>query len=233
MPLYTKKEFADLCKQKTNYLSVQIGRGKVVLNAEDKIDTKNPINALYLEKIYGRMDFVPTEHPLAAPAKKPPGKPVKKPVFDPDFDEDDEGDPDTYSDDVTENLDNPDINKLNYTQLEKIYKFRQGEHLKKRTEREEIEIAKKKGEVIPTELLPPVIVQHNQAFLTEFRNATDKILTDYTQIKDFTVEEVADMRARMLNAINHAAEEATKNSLQSIETIVKNYTEKRTAGQKL
>jgi hypothetical protein len=233
MALYSKKEFADLCKQKTNYLSVQIQRGKVVLDKDEKIDTSNLINSLYLEKIYGRMDFVPTGHEAFAPAP-PKAKPKRKADEWDGFDEDEEetaaGGGSEKS--LAELLEAKDIKNLTYPDLERIYKFRQGEHLLKRTEREEIEIQKKRGEVIPSDLLPPVILQHNQSFITTFKEVVDQILTDYTQIKQLTVEEVADMRGRMVDAINTGANKATEMTLKAITTIVKDYTDKRGVGQR-
>lgn len=40
----------------------------------------------------------------------------------------------------------------------------------KEIEKLQIEIQKKKGEVVPVELIKPVILQHNQSILTEFKN---------------------------------------------------------------
>lgn len=224
MPKYTKKEFADLCKQQTKYLSVQISRGKVIVDPEGNINTSNAINASYVEKIYGRMDIATGKLP---PATTKSRKPDKLPL---EFDLDDESGEGGLT--LAQMLESKDIKNLTYPELEKIYKYRQGENLKRTTEKIDIEIAKKKGEVIPSDLLPPVIVQHNQAFITSFRNVVDQILTDYTQIKDFSPDEIAEMRARLLEVINKGANDALTMSLKSIENIVKDYTEKRGVGQK-
>lgn len=217
MALYTKKEFAALCKQATNYLSVQIGRHKVIVE-NDKINSENLTNKLYLEKIYGRMDFVPTEA----------AKPVKSqqiPLIPP-------SDPDNpltpqEAAKIAELYGN-----MEYVTLEKIYKFRQGEKLKSEIEKNGIDIQKKKGEVIPSELIAPVFVQHNQSFLTAFKNASEQILTEYGQIKKFTAEEMAFMRGRLTVAINEGMRSAEELTSKSISNIVKDFAAKRGVGER-
>lgn len=50
MPKYTKTEFAAIFKQESNYLSVMIKRGKVVVGEDGLIDTEDEVNSFYLSK---------------------------------------------------------------------------------------------------------------------------------------------------------------------------------------
>jgi len=49
MPLYTRKQFAELCDVTVNYLNVYIGRNKVILSGE-YIDDSIPQNGYFLQK---------------------------------------------------------------------------------------------------------------------------------------------------------------------------------------
>jgi formylmethanofuran dehydrogenase subunit D len=66
MAEYDKKEFAALCGLETKNLAVYARRGKVVV-VDGKIDDKNPVNALFIEK---RKVKTPKSTPVQQPKEK-------------------------------------------------------------------------------------------------------------------------------------------------------------------
>lgn len=219
MAVYTKKEFAELCKQQTNYLSVQISRGKVKLNDAGKIDTEDLHNKAYLEKIFGRMDFVP-KAAVPKPAKKAPE------LQGEDFEGDDEEDMS-----MNELLNDPNRKNLAYPELERIYKYLQGRKIEKEMEVKQIEIEKKKGVVVPSELIKPVFLQHNQFIVTEFKNATDEIIRMIAKKKNLSVNEVAEIRGALTDTINESINKATISSQKNVTNLINDFSDKRGVGQ--
>lgn len=224
MAIYTKKEFAELCKQQTNYLSVQIGRKKVLLNADGLIDTTEPVNKAYLEKIYGRMDFVPQDKPKAVKLSEitlPPGL-----EYIPEQEEEDE------ESSMEALLANPNRKNLPYPELERIYKYLQGKKIERDIEKTQLDIEKKKGVVVPSELIKPIFLQHNQFIITEFKNTTDEIIRRIAKKKDLGVNEVAEIRGEMVACINEAVNKAIAASTKNIVNIITDYSDKRGVGER-
>src|SRR5690606_352900 len=54
MALHTKKDFADLCGLRTNTLATYVGRGKVVVRADNMVDDKDPVNKAFLQHRKGK-----------------------------------------------------------------------------------------------------------------------------------------------------------------------------------
>jgi hypothetical protein len=233
MAEYSREEFAKLCGQTKSYQAVYIKRGKIKVQEKvtatgtvEVIDSNDAANTLYLEKIYGRMDLVP------GAALKPANSiviPLVAPV----------GAGGNSGAGGADGLSDEEIKKalehcggMNYQELEKVYKYLQGEKLKSDIEKNKIDIQKKKGEVIPAELISPLFVQHSQSFLQAFKNVAENILTEYALIKKFTVPEIADMRGRMIIAINKGMTDADALTASSVSGIVKEFAQKRGVGER-
>lgn len=204
MALKTKKEFAALVNQSTRWLSVYIERGKVVVNKKGMIDTENVVNKSFL------LQYDPTK-------KTEPQIPREETFKDPT----------ATSERPAELGDIPDV----YVS-DARYKHFLALKTERAAELDRLKIDKIKGEVIPSDLMPPVILQHNQSFVTAFKNVADQILTDFAKIKNFSVAEIADMRGRMLQAINDGAKNATAMSLKTVSVIVKDFSVKRGVGER-
>jgi len=224
MALYDKKEFAELCKVNTRYLSVQISRGKVILDKHDKIDTENSVNKFYVEKIYGRMDLVPKKPFTAAK----PAKPIAKVLSDEEDQEDDE-DVELTMEDL---LADPNRKNLDYPELERIYKFLQGKKIEKDIEKNQLEIEKKKGIVVPSELIKPVFLQHNQFIVTEFKNAADEVIRIISKKKSLSVNEQAEIRGELVKTINESINKATLASIKNVTNLITDFSDKRGVGER-
>ena len=224
MAKYTTKEFAALCNIKTNYLSVKINRDKaVVIGSDGLIDDKDERNKRFLEKIYGRMDMVPKSAPMPTTPPK-----QKKPIQD----DEDNSDGESAIATLEDLLSDPNRSNLPYPELERIYKYLQGKKIEEDIKKTKIEISKKKGEVIPYDLIKPLFAMHNQSILTEFKNTTDETLRSIAHRYKIPITEVASIKGEWVHSLNTAIANAIKLSVKSVGNIVQEYSEKKGVGQR-
>lgn len=97
----------------------------------------------------------------------------------------------------------------------------------------ELDIQKKRGEVIPSELIPPVILQHNQSIITAMKNEFDEWLRNHAKKYDLGTNEIAEIRTQAVGWINNGMTKATAMSVRAVENIVRDYQEKRGVGERL
>ena len=207
MPLYTKREFATICKLETKELSVYISRNKVVVE-KDFIDSDNDINKVFIEK--RGVCFLPPKENIDKIEQNQAKKEVE-----------------------TEN-DEENINSNNVPSLQKSTTLLKHLDTVKRTkeiEKLQIEIQKKKGEVVPVELIKPVILQHNQSILTEFKNAGDEILRIMSKKYSFSVDDLAFCKGEFVKTINNSMGKAIYATTKSIDSIIQNHIEKKGVGE--
>jgi hypothetical protein len=219
MAFLTKKDFAAKCGGKaTNWLSIYISRGKVVVDSSDLIDTLHEKNVAFLQK-WGAPE---TEPPASAPPK--PKKPVKV-ALAAAGDEEDE-------DDIEEELDEDGERIRPYGESERVFKHHQAEKERKNSELLDLKIQKQKGQVIPSAIMVPVFLQHNQSITTAFKNGTDEILRRFTKMKDLAPDEAAELKGYMVKIINDAVGKATEATVASVKTIINDFSEKRGVGER-
>lgn len=118
-----------------------------------------------------------------------------------------------------------------YTESERQLKYLDTIKRQKEIEKLEIEIQKKKGEVVPSELIKPVFLQHNQSIITEFKNATDEIIRIFSKKRSLTVEEVAEIKGETTETINNAINKATFSTIKAVESIVSEHQDKKNVGE--
>ena len=207
MAKYTKKEFAERCGMKTNMLAVYISpkHSKVIVGEDGFIDSENPINAHFLQKRIAK------------------GKVKQKPLQSrqvSDFDDDDE-------------LSDPDSDIPTYEESERRVKYFDALKREKEVEKLNLDIQKKRGEVIPFELITPVLIQHNQSILTAYKNEFDEWLRNVAKRYGFTNTDLADARGQAATWMNDAMNKATDMSVSAIDGIVDDYAEKRGVGERI
>lgn len=219
-----------MCGVTTRYLAVQVGRGKVVVGDDDMIDGDNDVNRAYLVKMKAKNnvsdDLPESAPPLGARGRKKAAvEGGSEPAAAEAVSDEDEKR-------LREILKNPKLKGMDRADIETAIKWHQLEKLKKENEIKDIEIAKKRGEVIPSGLVPPVFVQHNQSFLTCFKNVAEQIVTDFGQIKKLSPAEISTMRGRMYAAINDGMKKSEETTTMAIKNIVREYVEKRGVGER-
>lgn len=195
----------------SNALAVYIKRGKVVVNGDGTIDTKEEKNIAFLEKQRSKKQGI-------SPVKPAKNKPLPVPESD-----------DTNQDDETD-TDNSGVPHL--ATSERLLKYRQTIKLAKDIEKIDLEIEKKKGEVIPSELIKPVFIQHNQHILMAMKNADDEMLSIFGHKYGLTLEDIAWIRGEWTKKRNTALTEATNASAKAVDVIVADFSVKRGVGQK-
>jgi hypothetical protein len=220
MPLYTKKEFAYICKLKTKELSVYISRNKVVVE-QDFIDSENDVNKIFIEK--REVCFLPPKEDVVIPDENPYKNISKKEKKTPKKEVESENNQD---DEVEESSDVPTLHKSTIL-LKHLDTVKRGKEIEKL----QIEIQKKKGEVVPVELIKPVILQHNQSILTEFKNAGDEILRIMSKKYSFSVEDLAYCKGEFVRTINNSMSKAIFATTKSIDLIIQSHIEKKAVGE--
>jgi len=215
MALLTKNEFAEQCGIQTKALSVYIQRGKVVV-VNEHLDTNNDRNKAFIEKNKGkkREKELIKDIPTIAPT-------VKHQVNIDDFD-----------DDVL-NEDDEDSEVPALYVSEKLLK-----HLDTKKREREISLLKIKedkirGIVIPSDLIKPVFLQHNQYILMEQKNADEEILTMYAHKYSMSLEDIAFMRGEYVKRRNAAVQKAAESSAKAVENIVRDFSDKRGVGERV
>lgn len=201
MPIVDKKEFSKLCGKPVNKLWTYIDRGKIILLGDGKLDTNDPRNRAFLEKWAARTD---TKTEIQDPAVIESKIQLPAP-------EQSEG--------------------QSYTESERQLKYLDTIKRQKEIEKLEIEIQKKKGEVVPSELIKPVFLQHNQSIITEFKNATDELIRIFSKKRSLTVEEVAEIKGEATETINNAINKATFSTVKAVESIVLEHQDKKNVGE--
>lgn len=204
MSLHTKNEFCELCNLPAKSLAVYILRGKVVLNKQKLIDDTIDKNRAFLEKHR---------------SKSGQTEPKQKQIVD-------------FKEKSTQDTEETSTGQ-SYTESERQLKYLDTIKRQKEIEKLDIEIAKKRGEVVPSELIKPVFLQHNQSILTEFKNGIDEILRVFAKKSSLSVNQIAELKGEMVQIINHSVNKAIVTSENSVEVIISEHAEKRGVGQKI
>jgi hypothetical protein len=211
MALFSKTEYAEACGMVSNALAVYIKRGKVVVGEDGMIDTNEDKNIAFLEKMRSKKQgiVIPKE-----PKKKAP--PVPTPVF-------------------AEESENNSENEGEIPSLaasERLLKHLDTQKREREVEKLDLEIEKKRGEVIPSELIKPVFLQHNQHLLMSMKNADDEMLSIFGHKYSLALEDIAWIRGEWTKKRNTAITEATSASVKAVDSIVADFSVKRGVGQK-
>ena len=218
MAEYSKKEFAALCGITPSALSNNItgakGRAvKVKVNAAGKIDSTDPTNAYFLQKKLAERKIV-LNNEVGSDASEEETNTEAEAEFERNVNSAGGG---AVVDiiQLDRHKKQLDINKIS----------------------EEIEILKVKkeklhGEVIPTDAVKMVLVQHTKSIVSEFQTAADNLIVKIAKQKGLNLNEQAELRGYLVDQINIAAAEAITTTKKSIKTIVNEYATKRGIGER-
>jgi len=207
MALLTRKEFARACGMEQNSVAVYLKREEIILE-EGFVDTEHPKNKMFLEKRIAKgkvpMPTVQTDY-------------VGGQVV------------------VSENRGQPrtDDGIPDYAESERKVKYFDALKREKEVEKLQLDIQKKRGEVIPSELIPPVILQHNQSIITAMKNEFDEWLRNHAKKYDLGTNEISEIRTQAVGWINNGMTKATAMSVRAVENIVRDYQEKRGVGERI
>ncbi len=242
MPLFTKKQFAEYLGIENKHISVYHNRNKIEYDYstnKELIDTENETNKALIEQIQAKKgENIPktakkqvkepkkVENTLKIP--NPTAFLPKIPSFQPKIELNNANVNKEVSDKHIEDENNDTPTLTNST---KKLKYLDTIKRSKEIEKLQIEIQKKKGEVVPVELIKPVILQHNQSILTEFKNAGDEILRIMSKKYSFSVEDLAFFKGELVKTINNSMSKAIYATTKSIDSIIQNHIEKKGVGE--
>lgn len=217
MALYKPTEFADLCGITLANLSTYKGRNKVVCSS-NMYDDSNEVNAAFLAKQLAKKGRNDDVKPVNT-AEKPTIVVQNDAVLD-----EKRKRSSTKTDDTGEG---GSIHQLD----------KQKKKLDIEKTAEEIELLRKKnekmdGDLVPTELAKALIKLHFTSATNQFKNSIENMLTSWTKKKDFSREEVADIRHQLTENMNDAIKQSVKESQKGLLQIVNDYKVKRGIGER-
>lgn len=207
----TKKELAAQTGQTTSSLAVYIRRGKVLVGKDGLIDTNNAVNREFIATYaHKKVEKLPE---LTKAAKVMPIGVDVDDMMGGDDDGGDSGDDDGY------------VPGLHIS--EKKYKAALAEKTKKQDQLLEIQIATKRGQLIPSALVMPLFMQHNQHLLNEQRNADEEMLLMIAHKAGISDKDVAEIRGEWIKRRNKAVDDATALSENGLDQLIDAVIEKK------
>lgn len=218
MALLTKSEFSEACGFASNALAVYVKRGKVNQRKDGLFDDQDEKNKAFIEKRKGRVETVEETVQNIEKQERKQAKQKKIVIKDEETGEETEVD---------------DSEIPSYTTSERLLKYLDTQKREKEIEKLNLEIEKKKGEVIPSELIKPVFLQHNQFILMEMKNADDEMLSFFSHKYEMTADDTAYIRAEWIKRRNAALTNAITSSVKNVTAIVNDFSDKRGKGERL
>lgn len=200
MTVYTRKEFCELTRLKSNKLSIYISRKKVIPLADGCIDGNDPRNVAFLQK-----HSASNEHPSGP-------------------------EPQQTINIATETT--PQESTTDYAALDRQKLSAQVEKLNQEVRLLKIKEEKLKGQVVPSEVIMPIFLQHNQSILTSVKNESDDFVRLFSKKRDLTGDEVAKIKGDLVEWFNRAMSSASSLSKIAITDVVKNFAITKGVGEK-
>lgn len=203
MAKFSKKEFAGLCGIETKNLSVYVTRGKVIVDSDGTIDGSNEHNKTFLMKQSSKKRPVPEE------TTKKEKEVVTQPKLISEMEE-----------------------TAEYSGLEIKKTAAQVEKLQQEVRLLKIKEEKLQGVVVPSDLILPVFLQHNQSIITEVHNESIEFVRLFVKKNGLSIEEEAQIKGSVIKWFNGAITRATEMSKVSVKNIIKGYANNRGVGER-
>jgi hypothetical protein len=210
MAFLSNKEFAARANVATRNLSVYITRGKIVAGADGFFDDTHELNRAFLVK---RESKKVNTKPTAATAQDKPARVAKASASDEDL--------------VVNGQDVP-----GYDKSDRYLKHLQTQKMAQEVRLLKMKEEKQKGQVIPSDLIKPVFLQHNQSFIATFKNGSEEIIRIIGKKKALSGADMAELRGQFINIINEALKKATAATLKSVAGIIEEHSRTRGVGER-
>ena len=208
---YTKAEFCLEMGLESKELSVYLGRRKVVLNDSGEIDDSDSVNYMFMQK---RKEKLKKKESLGV---------VKKNV-------------EKAKPEIPKKPQNEEFSRENTSRNELLEMDKQKSQLALEGKRNEItiqqmEIAKKRGELIPTDIVRKLIIQQSEGTKIAYIEASENLLLIFSQKKQLTAVEVSDIKKQFIDIVNTAINNSIDITKRNMGEIVKEFSQKRGVGQ--
>ena len=239
MALFSRKEFATKWGVSSGNLTNYINRKKIIVNRKDQIDDSVEKNREWIENRKAFLirkaakagepapsfdDPVPKKAPSRTKTKKddaPPEPPMDFTSFETLFDEKD-----------IDDVELADMTGLSLSDLQKLKTVVEIKQKESATKLNQIRLDKQQGELIPTELMKPIILQFSKAMSHGFKNAADEIIVEISHKKKMSASMTADLRKRLTELVNETIKTAVSTARKSAKNVAENFSETRSRGEK-
>ena len=220
MPKFKRSEFAELCGVTNGYLKNYINRGSLIEDDDGgfTVDHLHRQNELFYEKRKNGVKLRPTEKTKPAKQKQNVVAPKQKVSSSNRIPRD------FGSGQVTEGT-------QMVLQLDRKKKEADLEAAELNIEIKKIELAKKRGEVIPTDLATTVFRNHFKSVTKAFHQGANNFIATIAKRAGIPKDDLADLRGELIEIVNDSVKDAAEDSKADIDNIVKEYAAKRGVGQ--
>lgn len=100
------------------------------------------------------------------------------------------------------------------------------------TELNRIRIQKIEGEVLPTDLVQPIFIMFTKAIQTAFADEAEDIVRDVSHAAKLSKQQMADLRKRIVEAVNRATEKGVKDGKSEVKKVANTYSDTRERGER-
>lgn len=227
MSLYTRKEFAALCRTTSAIITTNINRGKIIL-FDKKIDSENRINVAFFDKYNKKAESEIKERNR------------KKDLTE-------------SIDDIYNKVVTKATSKVVGTKKEKAKKKRQDKANKeadlfmdwdirkkkadtllqeRKAEKEQLQLEKLAGKLLPTDLAFNIIRIHNQSIFATFQNDMENLSSVYCDILAAGDRKLlGELNVKIGELITKSIKAAEDVAIAGIENAVEEYSETRNRGE--
>lgn len=208
MALLTIAEFCLKCGISTKHFTTYVKRNKISLSG-DHVDDANQVNQLFISKSQVRQAKKGVKEPGLRPVDEVASRSKKKVSVD-----DEEG-----------------VESTGLVAMERAK--RDLEMIKKKNEikLQEMDIAKRNGELVPTDAVKSLIITHSESLKNAYYEACENLIIEMSTRKQFSSTEISELKTKLRALVNKALENAIAASKVSMVKIVEDYSEKRGVGQ--
>lgn len=226
--LYTRKEFAALCRTTTAVITTNINRGKVIL-FDKKIDSGNPLNKAFFNKYSKKAEKEIQRRNKTNDAEVTIDELYEKVV-------------NRATNSVTKNKKDKAEEKRRkkandeaevITDWEKRKKIADALLQERKAEKEQLTLEKLAGKLIPTDLVFNIIRVHNQSIFATFQNDAENLASVFCDILAAGDRKLlGELNEKIGEIISISIKRAEDVALSGIENAIDEYSEVRSRGEK-
>lgn len=222
---FSKGELSKLIGVTQGYISQYISLGKVISDKStgvDSIDIAIPENEHFVLKVYNKnkekieakKNMVPVAKPLGAPKQTTKKK---------------RGSLGVHRREPTQDFESnePEISGSGSFGLDAEKKRAEIKWKKLQTKKIEMELAKMRGDYIPTELVRNLIMQFSRSIISTYKEGAEAFLIEISHRKKLTIQDESEMKGELISIINKSHDSAIERAKNELTSIVNEYTKNK------
>lgn len=230
MGLLSKKEFAKMCRTTVAVIDTNIHRGKITYLKKDKVlDTEDPLNKAFFDKYYERTsDGTPVTRQKNTPSKEEIEAVIEEKYLEVVKTVKEEGDKKAKDKRVrksaakSESVVSWDARKKRADALLQ----------ERKAEREQLNLEKLAGKLIPVDLVFQIIKIHNHDIFATFQNDAENLASVFCDIlAGGDRKKLSEITTKLSSKLEDCVKRAKDVSMASIEQAVEDYSDTRNRGE--